>query len=126
LHSGRTTLFAAAGRLAATLLGLLELSRALLRAALEVRVQLGSQLLVLIVKWAYAIRQDPVVPRVLPALVVNLVAITISGLLSSLNVHDLGLVEHVHVKTEDLFVLVELLSRLLARGSHDELWQYAH
>jgi hypothetical protein len=49
----------------------------------------------------------------------NSVAKAVAWLFAWLHVHDFGLVEHVHVKAENLFVLVELGRLLLTRGSHD-------
>jgi hypothetical protein len=90
-----------------------------LHAVLELGVELGCQLLVFIVKWPDSVCKDPVIPSVLPALVMNSVAKAVAWLFAWLHVHDFRLVEHVHVKAENLFVLVELGRLLLTRGSHD-------
>lgn len=73
----------------------------------------------LIVKWPDSICKNPVVPSVLPALVVNSVAKAVAWLLARLYIHNLGLVQHIHVEAEDLFILLELRRLLLTRGSHD-------
>ena len=117
LRSNRTPLLTAATRLGALCI-LLDGLGGLLHALLELCVQLGSQLLVLGVKGPDAVDEDPVVPGVLPALVVNFVAVALGGLLGGLYVHDLGFVEHVHVEAEDFFILAELGGRLLSGWSH--------
>ena len=120
LSSRRSALFATSCRVGSpgskVLLGDLCV---LLHVVPQLSVELGSQLLVLIVQGANAVNENPVIPGVLPALVVDSVAETISRLVAGrLDVHDLGFVEHVHVEAQDLFVLLKL-RLLLARGRHD-------
>lgn len=81
-------------------------------------MQLGGQFLVLIVKRSDPVRQDQVIPGTLPALIVNFVAKPVARLLTGLDVHDLGLIEHIEVEAEDFFVLAKLWRLLLARRSH--------
>lgn len=72
----------------------------------------------LVVEGPDAVGKDPIVPRVLPALVVHLVAETLASLFRGLDVHDFCFIEHVHMEAKHLFVLVEL--RLgLPRWCHD-------
>ena len=121
LSSRRSTLFATSCRVGSpgskVLFGNLCV---LLHIVPQLSMELGSQLLVLIVQGADTINENPVIPGVLPALVVDSVAETISRLVAGrLDVHDLGFVEHVHVEAEDLFILLKL-RLLLARGRHDD------
>lgn len=103
------------------LLGLLGTS---LQVVLQLGVKLRGELFVLVVERSDTVNQDPVVPGVLPPFVVHLVLVPVPGLLTGLHVHDLGLVEHVHVKAEDFFVLAEGgRRRLLSSRGHDSGWQ---
>lgn len=88
---------------------------------LELCTQLQGELLVIFIERPDAIWENPVVPGVLPTFVVNLEPVTVSRLLTDLDIHNFGLVEHIHVEAKDFFILAEgRRRRLLARGSHDE------
>lgn len=117
LSSRGTALLAASTRLGAqVLLGLLSV---FLQALLELGVQLSGQLLVLVVKGPDAIDEHPVVPCVLPALVVHLVAMAVCRVLCGLDVDNLGFVQHVQVEAED-FLILAVFGGLLASWSHGE------
>lgn len=83
----------------------------------QLGVELGSQLLMLIVQGSDTVDENPIVPCVLPSFVVNLVTPAFTRFFDRLNIHDFGLVEHVMVKAEDFLILAEL-RRGLTRGRH--------